>query len=281
MLVSFWFTFAGLDFSNKNNNDIAGFLLAFLIIGSAFFFLPFPVVVWFIDLNPVSEVVANLNILPHVYYRSAGEIVFANIFSLLLFTLGIYTCMKYVFIFILIPTLMGVYAMTVFQTLIASEMTNEYSEDLPLFIFEFILMVATIEKEFIAQLTFNLIVTSQLVLTIFAWLSINCFRIIPVFIVATAIGSFACGFSVAYFLLMNTTNVRLVSAEIIQRKRNQYSGRHCGKWSKERYLNLKWKAQQPLPLYCGSNFALSKDAIINYINVLNTNITNAILLIFP
>jgi len=47
------------------------------------------------------------------------------------------------------------------------------------------------------------------------------------------------------------------------------------------FYTLKWKAQQPLPAYCGEQFQMSTEAVMLYLEVISSNVTNALLLIKP
>ncbi len=116
-------------------------------------------------------------------------------------------------------------------------------------------------------------------LTLLAWLSINAFKNLPIFIVVATTAAFAGGIGIVVFLLRVLLFARLYSKQLINQKRKRwamYSNR-----KRTYYYTLKWKAQMELQLTCGKQFCISESAVNNYFYVLTTNLTNAILLIAP
>lgn len=110
-----------------------------------------------------------------------------------------------------------------------------------------------------------------------AWFSINSFHTLPIFFIVGAITVLVCGLVTGLFLLQNTAQVCIDSAEIVRKKRSEYFGYNR---SRQKYWYwISWLAQRECQLKCGRNFALGRETSLNYLSVLSTNISNAFLLI--
>lgn len=161
-----------------------------------------------------------------------------------------------------------------FQMFMRHNAVYSPSENILLHHFECMRLVIVITKEFIGKQALHTIVFSQVLLTIAAWLCINCYRFLPVHFIATMAAAFIGCLGTAVFLLTIMANAGIVSGEIIQRKRAQFSKSLCRNGSNDIYLRLKWIAQQPILVYCGTHFVVDKDVVMNFINVLMGNVTN-------
>ncbi len=134
-------------------------------------------------------------------------------------------------------------------------------------------------KQLISELTIIFIIGGQFVLTMFSWVAINCAQILPKFVIlcsaTTVIGGLALWITILRFALY----VTVYSEQLIFNKRNEFL--NYNKYKFRHYFALKWRAQNELKVSCGHHFAITKDAVNIFISVLNTNITDAILLIVP
>lgn len=261
--------------------NLSGFVVAYLMAGLTLFGGPTPVVMSSIDLNSLAQILSDLNAGGDPHSRSISKILVFELVSFALFAQDIYMYCKYQFIFILIPCQMAVAITSSLEMFIRRDANGVVSEDILLHHFESIRLAIIITKDFIGQQALHTIIFSQVLLTIAAWLSINCYRMLHIYFVATMLAAFVGCLVTAIFLLTIMANARNISDKIIQKKRAQFSNRSLGKSSQGKYFSLKWAAQEPLPLYCGTHFAIDKDAVMNFVNVLMDNITNVILLIIP
>lgn len=261
---------------NTASFDLPGFLLVYFMTGAIFFGLPLPVLLWYLELDPI-QVFLERFILSKAYFRGNLEIVFSTIFSLIGTMIGFYIIVKIVFLALVTPIFMGISADSFFYTLTSDALI--YSENEFISHFVCLRILCMLAREFISYLTLDLVTWSQFFLTGCAWISVHGFQVLPIFVVTTTSAAFVGGLGMAICILHNTTNARLLSIEIIDRQKNRWYTLARSKMTY--YYFVKWKAQQPLPINCGQNFALSKDAIMNYLDVLSVNVTNAVLLIQP
>lgn len=243
--------------------------------------IPVPWFFCIIGVNPVSQMLNDLCLRGNSYFKNSLEIVAFDTVSFVLYILGTYMFFKYVFLFMLIPCIIAVANVSLLHMFNQFDTTKTHSEDYLARHFESIRLGIVIAKKFIGYQTLYSIMLSQILLTILAWLSINCYRMLPAFVVAVTVAGFLGCSLLAVFLLTMIATAGIISKKIIQRKRAQFSGRFSGVKLQRKYLRAKWRSQQPLPLYCGTHFAMDKDAVMNYFNVLTDNTTSTILLLEP
>lgn len=129
-----------------------------------------------------------------------------------------------------------------------------------------------------------LILMSQTGLVAGIWLPVNGYRFLPQSLVIMSAYAFLSGLPITVFLLRLLSNARIQCEELFvligTGGRNKFQLTHSKVRSNMTMIIYReWMAQQQLPVNCGKRFAFSKDAMLNYFSVLNTNITNAILLV--
>lgn len=249
--------------------------------GIILFGTPAPVVMATFGLNSISRIFSDLNIAGDPYTRSTPKIIFFELISFAVFVTDIFMFSKYMFIFNLVPCQMAVAVTSSFHMFNQRNAAPFPNEDILLHHFESVRLVIKIAKDFIGWQSLNTIVLSEVLLTIAAWLCINCYRIIPEYFVATMAAMFGGCLGTAIFILTLMANSRDVSGKIIRKKQGQFSRKSYPEISSRKYYSLKWKAQQPLPLFCGTHFAIDRYAVMNFANVLMDNTTNAVLVVIP
>lgn len=263
-----------------DTKDLSGFLVLYLISGLVLLGIPVPLVFSVAGINAICQIILDMRFLVgDPYEMTVSRILVCESVSLLLFGVGHYIFFKYVFVFISVPSLMTVAAKSALDMFVGHDALQVHSEDFLLRHFETTRLVIIIAKRFIGQQSLYTIVISQIYLTIAAWLCINCHKIIPWFVIATMAAGFVGCFGLAVFLLTMIAKLGTLSRRIIEGKRTQFGSKIHGMQTRNKYLSLKWTAQQPLPLSCGPHFAIDQDAVMNYVNVLMDNISNAVLLI--
>lgn len=260
---------------------MVGFLLTYYMICAIALGPPVPMILSLFGLNPLFRILENLYLMPDQYSWEVFDIIKFELVSLVLLSAGFWLFIKYLFVMFVASLLVGVSANAGLQ-MVTKQNKSELCDELYVIKhYEMILMVLTIIKELVSQIGLFLVVFALFFLTILAWLSINCYQVIPAFVTFVSVAAFIGGICFAIFLLTLCTNARLDSMEFVERKREEFNGGHFERWSKKKYVSRKWNCLQPLPIYCGSHFAFSKNAIINFADILSNNITNAILLVLP
>lgn len=249
------------------------------MIGTLFLGPPIPPVFSFAGINPVTIFIERIKVVSDPFGRTTLEILSVELLGLFFFMVGIYFFVRYLFIVLLLAVLLAVAAKLNLKAIITNDKSNLYLEEYTVLHFEMISVLFMIIKVLVSKFAFVLIIWSQLTLTCFAWLSVYCYTNGPVFIGITTSTAFLGGCGLATLLIKMFTDARLISLNILNVKREQFSGSFYRKWSNKKYISSKWRSLQPLPIYCGSQFVFSKHALINYVDVLNTNVTNAVLLI--
>ncbi len=136
-----------------------------------------------------------------------------------------------------------------------------------------------ITGKLISDLIFIIMIFEQVMLTTFSWMTINCFNILPTFIIIETCLAFFGTLVFSVSVLRLILYVRINSEELLGKKNSQYFG--YNRTNGSYYYTTKWRAQKEIQVSCGSYFAISKNAVNILIDVMNTNITNAVFLIIP
>lgn len=248
--------------------DIFGFLLFYFISGIIVFGPPSPLVLQIIGLNPVSLVNDNL----HVGIRALRDFpkcTEIEILPLAMFSSVVYMFLKYVFCFIVILVVVISSAKAGLQIIISEDRLKLCSDNRIILKYEGMLVLFTIIRNINSQNILYVIVFTQVLLTMCFWLTINCFGILPAFITAAAFLAFAGGLAYTVLILTAFAHIRNASIDFIRAKREEFRGSYSGQYTRRKYSSRKWRALQPLPIYCGRHFSINKQAVMNYINVLN------------
>lgn len=246
-------------------SDYCGCLLLYLMIGCSIFGLPAGFILRYVDVDTWLMIFQRLNLAP--------DSAFSWIISLALSSLQLIFGVRDLIVF----------CFTVFATLLAVEghlkaleqHKGSFQDELNV-VREYSRLKLLYDR--VAGVTNNMsmqiLVFSQIILTTFLWISINCVDIVPLFITAATSAAFVGGLGLAWFYLHLNIFVRIQSEDLIDSKRKMFkvSGQ-------DGYLKRLWRAQQILPINCGTKFGFSRDSLQNYVVVLTDNFTNALLLI--
>ncbi len=109
--------------------------------------------------------------------------------------------------------------------------------------------------------TLLFVVFSLIMDSLFLWIIVNCFHIIPILMVSIFASGVCGGLSVTILLLNMHARLRSHSIALKIDNLKQFQR------SRFAYLRRRWLAHQPLPIKCGQHFAFSKEAIMNFLNV--------------
>ncbi len=257
-------------------NDIPGLLMIYFMIGINVFVIPCPLVHSFFDLNPVMVIMNHL-VLPDAKHRSLNTILTTELFAMFINLILIYMIFKYLFIILVYLIILGLQFKQYTKTLLLH--IRNYSDPEIISFYMIVTVVLMIIRDFMCQQILYGLTFVQVMLTLFAWLSINAFNSLPLFIIAATIAAFAGGIGIVIFLLRILLFARLYSKQLVTQKRKRWT-MHANR-KRTYYFTVKWKAQMELQLTCGQQFSINEYAVNNYLFVLTSNITNAILLITP
>ncbi len=196
-------------------------------------------------------------------------------FALALCSAFAYIVFKFMFITAYLLTLVLNHIRTYVRTLLTVNIQNSL-----LLRYHFTCLVfLQIVGQLVAELMLHLIVASQVLLTVFFWMSIHCTKLLPLFIIVGTITAFTGGVFLILTILGIAVNVRLHSDLLLAKKKAQFHGYNEKKLNY--FFSLKWRSCRVLQISCGNNFSVTKNSVNIYLGVLNTNITNAVLLIIP
>lgn len=123
-----------------------------------------------------------------------------------------------------------------------------------------------------------LIVNSQIVTCTFAWMVCICWKLIPPYLVMTFLSGAILTLGSVLFVLQTQSTCRASSETLIRKHLNGFHvygirGGSNGYWKR------MWKCQRPLRISCGEQFAIDRDAYMNYLDVLSDNLTNVLVLV--
>lgn len=212
------------------------------MIGINFVIIPCPFVNTFLDINPAFVLIDYL-ILPNACYRSLYLIAFSLPFSLLANIILMYTIFKYLFVMQVYLIMLGLQLKQYVQALL---LFRNHTEPELLSFYMIVSVMFMIIREFLCQQISYELTFAQGMLLLLAWLSINAFKSLPMFIVAATVTAFAGGIGIVVFLLRILLFARLYSKQLVNRKRKGWTMYANKKITY--YYTVKWKAQMELQL---------------------------------
>ncbi len=158
-----------------------------------------------------------------------------------------------------------------------NKLDNRFGETLLLkYYFRSLLFIRNTEQ-IISQLMLFFIICTQIYLTLLAW--INCGNILPSFFIFASGSGFVGGLIFCVLILRLALHTAVYSSDLVEKKRAQFFG--CNQVKRHYYYTAKWNACKEVGIGFGSLFKINKDVITIYLEVLSTNITDAVLLIVP
>lgn len=89
---------------------------------------------------------------------------------------------------------------------------------------------------------------------------------------------FIVSLGIAMIVLKSQNNCRMFSESIVKKHVNGFHV-YGIKGGVNSCLRRMWKCQLPLRIYCGEQFVIGKDAVINFLDVLLNNIVNILVII--
>lgn len=132
--------------------------------------------------------------------------------------------------------------------------------------------------EYVSILTGLAIIVTQIILCVCIWMVIIGRKVLPMFLVLIAVGFVIPVLLVTLLSLKAQSNYRIFNENLIIRNINGF--RVYGiKVGGNGYLKRMWKCQLPLRIYYGKQFAIGRDAVTNYLDVLSSNATNLVVLL--
>lgn len=230
-------------------------------------FLPVACYLSFLELD-VYWVLMNRLVLPH-----EQSILFAIVSKLISF-LGITTTLFEVVRELVLLSLVLTYAAQQFVFCCEALRVASRSEIFALRYYESF-RVLSARTYTLFEVIRNVLYFAIFLLTYAAWFAIKGHGILPSFLVFSASLVFTDSLVVSQFMLKWAIKVGLTCEHVIWERTK---GRRK---STSKYFLKRWNAQPVIYLRCGGRFRITNEAAMIYLDVVITNITNAVLLIQP
>lgn len=132
-------------------------------------------------------------------------------------------------------------------------------------------------EESVSLITACGVLFTQILLCAAAWIVIICWKMFPVYICVFGFVGFTIILFLMLFFLKTQSACRNLSENLLTKHLDGFHvyGIRGGGTG---FIKRVWKSQLPLRIYCGRQFVVGNDAIMNYLDVLSDNITNAVVL---
>lgn len=254
-----------------NSYLIPGLLLIYFIIGNVLFGISMGTVLWYIELDPWTFLLNKL----------LGDIV--PLSNPLTLTAKFFLC-QFVYFMITRDACVGAILLMFFMIRVDKYLhdlrhvhhwTPQFSLVISSEYVKLWLCVNHVEKYF-SSMMLNVTVTCQIILSLSAWVVVKAHELAPTYIVFMFLLIFLGGIALIDFIMKFFASLRQHSFDLKRHQKLQIS-LNGSSVLKKSALRV-WSSNQPIPLKCGDQFYFSKDAAAIYMEVLFTNITNAILL---
>lgn len=264
--------------SKSTFQDTAGLLLAYYMLGVLVFGPPLPFLLSYFHLSPTLVILQNFRFNVSSF-SSQLLILLQDIWIVEYFGIHDLSVACFLAICNFLATQRHIETLRFYQT------KHYLYRDIVLKYYMQITIVYSAYAKYVNDDIFALVIFSQIVLTGFVWLSINCGKLLPMFLICCFSCAFVGGLGLALYIFNLLATARLLSGRLIELGKGGKRVKLFCMVSRRRanfaakILQKRWIAQKQLPINCGQAFAFSKNAIMNYLNVLSTNLTNAVLLI--
>ncbi|CAL8069358.1 unnamed protein product [Orchesella dallaii] len=255
--------------------DVPGLLLVYYILSSIFAILPFPAFVVALNLD-YYHILFERFLLSTPYDRDTITIVF---------TTGIYIVLMFAaileFVRIFSVTLMVVLLIGLgLQTCLESLLLRNYSERFTYAYYTYLRIIGTRLEDFVSSITLQCITLCLCALTTSSWMIIRGSRFLPIFCTLFAFIVFFGGLSFTIFFLRTAAKCRQLSCDLIDRKNRLYFSHNLKRCTY--YYTVKWRAQKSLRVTCGdTRYVVDRKSPIDYLSVVMSCTTNAVLLVVP
>lgn len=264
--------------------DHFGLLLLYFVIGMNLFGVPLPVFIWHMELDPMVYVFEH--------FLTPAEMKYVKYIALAISTSAFICCGIHdltVLVFICITSFLAIQARLdiLLRLLTRNEESKFCQREIHKLVLkcyrEMLILYAAVEKPLSNIMMYNVVFT-QLLLTQLLWIAVNCFGEVHYFIVMSCGAAFNGGLGLIMFKLHIYALSRETSRRVIQKAiggyKRMFQLRRGGVSNRLGAIMCRcWWAQKALPVKCGARFNFSADATMNFLNVLNCNLTNALILI--
>jgi len=267
------FFIAGWKFDSKTfmANEL---LFLYYMTGITLFVTPLPLFCILCGLDSYSYIIMDI-FMPHPYYHDFIMVIWTTILSYILLSFLVYILFKQMGIVLAFVNAFGIVFNSVLSTLEKSNLSTPQQ----LKVYSSLQICFKICGKLTDQIMATLFIWGLSICSILPWIAIKCIGIVPLFIVIGAVAATIGGVLIAVANLQMFTSIRQKSLEFIASGRaSVFTFNRSKSWY---YYLTKWRAQQVINMTCGGLFPISKHAIMVYLDVLSTNITNSVLLIHP
>lgn len=250
--------------------DMAGFLLLYFTVGIISLGTPLAFLLWIYQLDTCNYAANEL----FGSYVSAYPL----IASILTFSFNIWlfiTILRDACVVAILGMFLGVASTTILNDLLNKLEWSPAKSQLLLQEYKKMWLIARTAEDGYNQFIFLVLAIGQIVITAFAWIVVRAYHVVPTLVVLIFVVAFVGGILILDFCLKLGISIRQQSKTLINSNKKLLKTTN----SRRNSLVYEWAAQKPLPIKCGSRFHFTKDASAKYMEVLFTNITNAVLLI--
>lgn len=247
------------------------------ISGFVVFVPPIPILLVFLNLDPFHLIYCVLFNKSHILSESHIFYII-KILACLFFTIPyLYIVAKILFISVYFIALLLSHIRNYCYTLLMVDHRFGHRQLLKCFLY--LLIFTRIVDKTISNMMLYFISCGQLLLTILAWMVINCEHILPPFILAGCGICFVGGLLLSLFIFKEAAYVQVLSSNLLRKKRAQFFG--FNRLKRKYYLMARWREFKEIKIDFGSCCVIDKNAITLYFQVLTSNLTNLVLLIIP
>lgn len=260
---------------SPNKFDMIGLLFLGFILSAVLLEMCLALISTALGLNPVGAAMEQL-LFPDPHSRPVWKNLLVVLVPFTIQHLAFTFALKYLWLSLAYPTLICVSVKLYLQKLLKY---GSLSEDGILFKFRCLSVIGQINKNFMSEYVESLAGFYQVLLCSMGWLGLRCYSVLPTIIVFMIWEVLVSAIIMMRLFLHNAADCRVVSGALIRRKKRRF--RIANRNSVRYYYAIKWRAQQPLPIYCGQYFSLSRRAILIYLDVFINNLTTAIIAVRP
>lgn len=255
---------------DRRDMQLGGIIPFYYFLGVFIFGTPFPLIIWFFDLQQFHTVLSDLIFGDPCYHNSTTTFTL-HIFVLFILTIMVNMCLRELGVILLWVYNIIYCSLQHTRTLLAIQHKHDQE------VFIRYLYLVSIYKHInilLERASLALIVFSQCILTLFVWFFIKCFKLFPNILLATFVLAFIGGLALSIDLYGLCAKLQKQSSKLIFQRMSHL------KYSKHNmYWYLKWRSQKPVYINCGERFVIMEDTVMIHLNLLTSNIVNMVLLV--
>lgn len=237
------------------------------------FLIPVSILASLLELDPYRPLMTKY-ILPHPYYHTFDDIIWSKLVSIVLMSFLLCEVAR---IFLILLFIFLILVQKYFLCFLTLGLIKTDSANFDLTYYESALILLSILSPFFHII--EVVIFYTVVIDCFtAWVVVVGFHELHEFIVFFSALIFVACVVVVQMCLKWGTNCAIRSEYVIWKKLN---GDDCWLSRSSKYIQKRWRAQPIFYIKCGNQFRISNESAMSYMNVVITNVCNAVLLIRP